>query len=108
MHTKVCGLIGARFLDARNFSSGRSFCTEVCNIQQTSCARSVYHTLRDGVLGRHLRHKDLKIRLIRKKMVKKYGPNDEVKIKVKKDSFNTLPMKEIENKISQLRKDMEE
>jgi|GEM_PF-2823638 len=41
-------------------------------------------------------------------MVKKYGPNDEVKIKVKKDSFNTLPMKEIENKISQLRKDMEE
>ncbi|MEK6811241.1 MAG: hypothetical protein AABX96_01900, partial [Nanoarchaeota archaeon] len=32
------------FLDARNFFLKRSFCTEVCRCEQTSCARSVPHT----------------------------------------------------------------
>ena len=29
------------FLDARNFFLKRSFCTEVCHCEQTSCAQSV-------------------------------------------------------------------
>jgi len=52
-HTKVCGLNGARFLDARNFFLKRNFCTEVCHCKQTSCARSADHILKDVVLGRH-------------------------------------------------------
>ena len=51
---KRCGLIVARFLDARKFFQKRIFCTEICNFKQISCDPSVEHTLKGVVCVRHL------------------------------------------------------
>jgi len=52
------GLIGARFLDARKFLKNGIFCTEICQREQISCARSVPHTKVCGF--QTLRHDKIK------------------------------------------------
>src|SRR3989338_785299 len=56
------GLIGARFLDARKFLKNGIFCTEICQREQISCARSVPHTKVCGF--QTLRHDGFKFYLI--------------------------------------------
>src|SRR3989344_2562795 len=65
-------------IDTRNFFLKRNFCTEVCLLEQTSCAQSVDYILKNVVsskttvfecaqkslifdIGRHYRHKTLKV-----------------------------------------------
>src|SRR3989344_9277159 len=57
-HLKKCGLIGTCFLDARKFLKNGIFCTEICQREQISCARSVPHTKVCGF--QTLRHDKIK------------------------------------------------